>query len=56
MIINSLVLVVALSAALFSACSTPPTGRLVYKQSQFASRLEYMRVCQQSDLQGRHCE
>ena len=41
--ITSMVLAIALSAAIFAGCSTSPAPRLVYQQSQFESRLEYLR-------------
>jgi hypothetical protein len=50
------VLVLALSAALYSGCSTHPIGRLNYQESQFANRVEYLRFCQTNDLPGRHCD
>jgi hypothetical protein len=50
-----LALVLALSAALYSGCSTRPIGRLSYHESQFANRVEYLRFCQTNDLLGRHC-
>jgi hypothetical protein len=43
---TSLVLALALSAAFFASCATGPAPRLVYKQEQFANRLEYLRFWQ----------
>ena len=56
MTITSIVLAVALSAAIFAGCSTSPAPRLVYQQSQFASRLEYLRFCQHYELLTYRCE
>jgi hypothetical protein len=53
---KSLVLALALSAALFSGCSTRPAPRLVYQESQFASHLEYLRFCQRYALEERRCD
>ena len=39
--ITSMVLAVALCAAIFVGCG--PFPRLVYEQSQFSSRVEYLR-------------
>jgi hypothetical protein len=52
----SIVIAAVLSASLFSACSTGPAPRLVYKESQFASRLEYLRFCQRYALQDYRCD
>jgi hypothetical protein len=54
--IASIVLALSLCAAFFAGCSTQPAPRLVYKQSQFESRLEYLRFCQNNELQTRRCE
>ena len=54
--ITSIVLATALSAALFSACATQPAPRLVYKESQFANRLEYLRFCQRYAMHDRRCD
>jgi hypothetical protein len=53
--IKSLVLALSLSAALFAGCATQPAPRLTYRQSQFTSRLEYLRFCQQYDPHGHYC-
>jgi hypothetical protein len=53
--IGSMVLALTLCAAFFAGCSTPPAGRLVYKESQFANRLEYMRFCQLYEQQTHRC-
>jgi len=53
--IASIVLAVALSAAVFAGCSTRPAPRLVYEQSQFTSRLEYLRFCQRYALYDYRC-
>ena len=53
--ITSIVLAVAPSAAFFAGCSTRPAPRLVYEQSQFASRLEYLRFCQHDELLTYRC-
>jgi hypothetical protein len=53
--IKSLVLALSLSAAFFSSCATKPVKHMGYTQSQFSSRLEYLRFCQQYDPHGRHC-
>jgi hypothetical protein len=54
--IQSLVLAIALSAAFFAGCATGPAPRLVYKESQFANRLEYLRFCQRYELLTYRCE
>jgi PBP1b-binding outer membrane lipoprotein LpoB len=53
--IKSIVLALALSAALFSGCSTRPVARPSYHESQFSSRVEYLRFCQQYDPLARNC-
>ncbi len=53
--IKSIVLAVALSAAFLSSCATGPAARLGYHESQFASRVEYLRFCQQYDPLARDC-
>jgi hypothetical protein len=53
---KSIVLALAVSAALFSACATQPAPRLVYKESQFASRLEYLRFCQKNEPLSSRCD
>jgi hypothetical protein len=51
----SFVLAVALSAAFFSACATGPAPRRIYKESQFSSRLDYLRFCQHHEMRtGRY--
>ena len=54
--ITSMVLAVALSVAIFAGCSTGPAPRLVYQQSQFASRVEYLRFCQHYAMYDRRCD
>jgi PBP1b-binding outer membrane lipoprotein LpoB len=54
--IQSIVLALALSAAFFAGCATGPAPRLVYKESQFANRLEYLRFCQRYALHDRRCD
>ena len=54
--ITSIVLAAVLSAAFFSACATQPAPRLVYEESQFASRLEYLRFCQRYAMYDRRCD
>jgi hypothetical protein len=54
--ITSIVLAIALSAAFFAGCSTSPAPRLVYEQSQFASRVEYLRFCQRYAMYDRRCD
>lgn len=54
--LQSIVLATALCAGIFAGCATPPAGRVVYQQSQFASHLEYLRFCQNNELQTRRCE
>jgi hypothetical protein len=51
---TSIVLAVTLRTALFASCATAP--RWVYKESQFASRLEYLRFCQRYALTDYRCE
>ena len=54
--ITSIVLAVALSAAIFAGCSTSPAPRLAYEQSQFASRGDYLRFCQRYAMHERRCD
>ena len=56
MTIVLIVLVVALCAAIFVGCSTGPVPRLVYEQSQFSSRVEYLRFCQHYELHTYRCD
>jgi hypothetical protein len=50
------VLAVTLCAAFFTGCTTHPAPRWVYKESQFASHLEYLRFCQRYALLDYRCE
>ena len=52
--ITSMVLAVALCAAIFVGCG--PFPRLVYEQSQFSSRVEYLRFCQHYELGTYRCQ
>jgi hypothetical protein len=52
----SLVLASVLSAAVFAGCATGPAPRLVYKQEQFANRLEYLRFCQRYAMFDHRCD
>jgi PBP1b-binding outer membrane lipoprotein LpoB len=54
--ITSIVLAIALGAAFFAGCSTAPAPRLVYKESQFANRLEYLRFCQHHEMGTGRCD
>ena len=54
--IASMVLAVALSVAVFAGCSASPFPRLVYEQSQFSSRVEYLRFCQHYAMYDRRCD
>ena len=54
--ITSIVLVVALCAAIFTGCATNPAPRLAYQHSQFASRGEYLRFCQRYAMHERRCD
>jgi hypothetical protein len=54
--ITSITVAVILSAGLFSACATQPAPRWFYKESQFSSRVEYLRFCQRYALYDRQCE
>jgi hypothetical protein len=54
--IPSIALAIVLSAAFFAACATGPAPRLVYKEPQFANRLEYLRFCQRNALHDRRCD
>ncbi|HEY7554546.1 MAG TPA: hypothetical protein VIH18_07030 [Candidatus Binatia bacterium] len=54
--ITSIVLAMVLSGAFFAACATGPAPRLVYKESQFANRFEYLRFCQRNALHDRRCD
>jgi hypothetical protein len=53
--IKSIVLALALSAGFFTGCATGPAPRLVYEQSQFASRLDYLRFCQRYAVLSDRC-
>jgi hypothetical protein len=53
--IKSMVLAVVLCAAFFAGCSTGPYPRLVYQESQFDSRLEYLRFCQRYEMRTGRC-
>jgi hypothetical protein len=53
---KSIVLAVALSAALFSGCSTPHVARPDLQESKFSSRLEYLRFCQTNELMTGRCQ
>jgi hypothetical protein len=52
----SMALAVSLYAAFLNGCSTEPAPRLVYKESQFANRLEYLRFCQRYAMQDHRCD
>ena len=54
--LTTLVLTATLCAALLGGCATKPAPRLVYKESQFASRVEYLRFCQRYALHDYRCE
>jgi hypothetical protein len=54
--IQSLVLALVLSAAVFAGCATGSAPRLVYKESQFDNRLEYLRFCQRYAMFDRRCD
>ena len=54
--IESLVIVASLCTVFLAACSTRPSGPLVYRESQFASRLEFLRYCQEHELYTNRCE
>ena len=54
--IESLVFLVALCAVFLTGCSTRPSGPLVYRESQFANRLEFLRYCQEHELYTSRCE
>jgi hypothetical protein len=55
---TSVFLTIMLSGGLFSGCSTAsaPAPRLVYQESQFASRLEYLRFCQRYAMFDGRCD
>ena len=54
--IYTLILALAVSAAVFAGCATQPAPRRVYKESQFSSRLEYLRFCQHHEMRTGRCE
>ncbi len=54
--IESLVILVSLCAFFVAGCATRPAGRLAYRESQFPSRLEFLRYCQEHQLYTGHCE
>jgi hypothetical protein len=50
-----MILALTLCAVFSSACTTGPAPRLVYEESQFANRLEYLRFCQRYALHDGRC-
>jgi hypothetical protein len=54
--IFTIILALARSAAVFAGCATQSAPRRVYKESQFSSRLEYLRFCQHHEMQTGRCE
>ncbi len=54
--IESIALALALCAGFFAGCVTHPAPRLVYEESQFASRLEYQRFCQRYAMYDDRCD
>jgi hypothetical protein len=55
MSMKSMFFALALFVVGFTGCATRPAPRLVYEQSQFASRLEYLRFCQRYALHDNRC-
>ena len=53
---TSILVALVLCAGFFAGCSTHPAPRLVYQESQFASRLEYLRFCQRYALHDHRCD
>lgn len=53
---TSTFLAVSLCGTIFSACATQQPPRWVYNQSQFASRVDYLRFCQRNALHDYRCE
>jgi hypothetical protein len=53
---TALVLAIVLSAAYLAGCATGPAPRLVYQESQFANRLEYLRFCQRYAMFDYRCD
>ena len=54
--IYTIIVALAVSAAVFAGCVTQPAPRRVYKESQFSSRLEYLRFCQHHEMRSGRCE
>jgi hypothetical protein len=55
-VIATIILLVITIVAMFAAgCATRQPGKLVYRQDQFKSRLEYLRFCQHYELQTYRC-
>jgi hypothetical protein len=53
--IKSTLLTAICASILLGGCATPEPGKLVYRQDQFASRLEYVRFCQHYELLTYRC-
>jgi hypothetical protein len=52
----STLLALSLFATLLNGCAMQPAPRLVYQESQFANRLEYLRFCERYAMQDGRCE
>jgi hypothetical protein len=53
---KSIILFVLLSVGFLAGCSTARPPRLVYRESQFNSRLEFLRFCNHYELLTYRCE
>jgi hypothetical protein len=52
---KSTLLAMVCAAILLNGCATREPDKLVYRQDQFASRLEYLRFCQHYELLTYRC-
>jgi hypothetical protein len=53
---KSIILATVLYLAFLTGCSAGPAERLVYQESQFKSRLAYLRFCQHYAMATDRCE
>jgi hypothetical protein len=53
--IKSILLAPICASILLGGCAARRPGKLVYRQDQFASRLEYVRFCQHYELLTYRC-
>jgi len=53
--IKATLLAAICASILLGGCATQEPVKLVYRQDQFASRLEYLRFCQHYELLNYRC-